>query len=102
MEIEEKTIAAVATMMRMLSNENRVRILYALHEKPKTWTELIFELKMNPKTLGHHLDYLREKRIVAENKPQGFKLTKAGRTFMEMSIEDIVSTVKKASEIIGQ
>ena len=102
MGIPEKAIASVATMMRMLGNENRLRILNALHERPKTWTELIFELRINSNTLKHHLDYLREKKLVIENEPQGFRLTDAGKSFMELSIEDIISTVEKAKEIIGE
>ena len=102
MKEEAKSLAAVAEMMRMLSNESRLHILYALYDKPKTWTELIFEIKTNPKSLKHHLDYLKRNKLVTRNKPQGFKLTQAGKAFMELSIEDIVSTVRKAREIVAR
>lgn len=102
MSVEEKTIATLATMMKMMSNKNRLRLLYSLREKPKTWTELMFQLQMNPKTLQHHLNYLRVNKMVKENKPHGFRLTEAGEAFMELGIEEILSTVKKAKEIVGE
>lgn len=72
MEIEKKTIRAVATMMRALANETRLSILYKLYEGPKTWTELIFELNLNPKSLRDHLDYLRKNGLVEKRKPGDF------------------------------
>lgn len=102
MSEEQKAIDVMETMLRMLANKNRINILYALLERAKTWTELIFELRMNPKTLKHHLDYLRREKLVTENEPQGFRLTEGGRAFMVLSIKDIISTVKKAKEILDE
>ena len=100
MDIEKGTIKAVASVMQIVANENRLRILVALQERPKTWTELMFELKMNPKTLEHHLVFLRKNGLVGENKPHGFRLTEAGQTFMRMSVQEIIHTARKAEEIV--
>lgn len=102
MKQKEKALAAVSTAMKMLSNQNRLRILNSLHERPKTWTELMFELRMNPKTLQHHLSCLRENKLVSQNKPHGFKLTEYGKSLIELSVRDVMSTVQKATEIVGR
>ena len=102
MEIEiEKTISAVAIMMRALANETRLKILYKLHESPKTWTELVSELNLNPKSLRDHLVYLRESGLVEKRKPVGFAITDAAKEFMESNLPKMISTVKKALEIAG-
>ena len=101
MEAERKMISAVATMMRALANETRLNILYKLHEGPKTWTELILELNLNPKSLRDHLDYLRKNGLVKKRKPLGFGLTDAAKEFMESNLPTIISTVKQALEIAG-
>lgn len=101
MEIEKKTMSAVAAMMRALANETRLNILYKLYEGPKTWTKLMFELKLNPKSLRDHLDYLRKNGLVETREPVGFGLTDAAKEFMESSLPEIISTVRQALEIVG-
>ena len=44
MKIERKAINAFIIMTQALSHEKRLNVLYSLYEKPKTWTELIFEV----------------------------------------------------------
>ena len=99
MEIEKKAMSAVAAMMRALANETRLRILYELRESSKTWTELMFELKLNPKSLRDHLDYLRKSGLVEKREPVGFGLTDAAKEFMESNLPQLISTVKQAVEI---
>jgi predicted transcriptional regulator len=88
--VVKKTDAnAVAIMMGALANETRLRILYSLYQRPKTWTELMFELKLNPKSLRDNLLYLRNSHLVQKRKPKGFELTEAGKAVMELSIKQI-------------
>jgi DNA-binding transcriptional ArsR family regulator len=100
MQIEKKTVTAYTIMMKALANETRLSILHSLHEKPKTWTELLFELKINPKSLRDHLGYLRKSGLVKRSKPSGFELSEAGKEFIESSLADIISTAKQAAQII--
>ena len=86
--------------MRALSNETRLDILYSLHEKPKTWTDLLFGLKINPKSLRDHLEYLRKSGLVKKREPVGFELTDAAKAFIENSLNDIMETAKKAAKIV--
>lgn len=87
-------------MMKALANETRLNIVNSLNNKPKTWTELLFELKVNPKSLRDHLAYLRRSGLVKKSEPHGFELTEAGRAFMQLSLENIINTAKRASQIV--
>jgi hypothetical protein len=64
----------------------------ALYEKPKTWTELIFELRANPKVLRDNLSYLRKSNLVQKKEPIGFELTEAGCAVMELSLKEILDS----------
>ena len=83
--------------MRALSNETRLSILNSLYEKPRTWTELQFKLKLNSKSLRDHLQYLRGSNLVRKRDPVGFELTEAGKAILELSMKDIL----EATEISG-
>ncbi len=85
--------------MKALSNEMRLGIINALYEKPKTWTELINELKINPKSLRDHLRFLSRSGLVRKRKPVGFELTEAGQAFIELSIGEIMTTMKKVAQL---
>lgn len=87
-------------MMKALANETRLSILHSLNEKPKTWTELLFELRINPKSLRDHLAYLRKSGLVRRSEPEGFELTEVAKAFIELSLEDIISTAKQAAKIV--
>lgn len=99
MQLEKKVISAYTRMMRALANETRLSILYALRYKQKLWTELLFELEINPKSLRDHLAYLRKSGLVRKSEPAGFELTEAARAFLELSLEEIMSTAKQAARI---
>jgi len=100
MDMEKKMMRAVASMMRALGNETRLNILYRLYEGPKTWTELIFELSLNPKSLRDHLSYLIENGLVEKTKPVGFGLTDPANEFLESTLPEIISTVKQALKVV--
>jgi predicted transcriptional regulator len=98
-ETENKAISAAAIMMKALANESRLRILYALYKRPRTWNELLFELKINPKSLRDHLGSLRKSRLVKKRDPVGFELTQSGKAVIELSLEEVISIAEKAMEI---
>lgn len=100
MKIEKSVISAYKVMMRALANETRLDIIYSLYDKPKTWTDLLFELRINPKSLRDHLQYLRKSGLVKKREPVGFELTSAAIAFIEISLKDIVETAKKALKIV--
>lgn len=86
--------------MKALANETRLSILHSLYDSPKKWNDLLFEFEINPKSLRDHLGYLRRSGLIRKRKPSGFELTDAARAFIELSLEDIISTAKKAAQIV--
>jgi len=74
-------------------------MLYSLYERSKTWSELIFEFQINPKSLRDHLYFLIESGLVRKKKDVGFELTDAATGFIETSLEELISTAEKAAEI---
>ena len=99
MKPKEKTLSAYAIILKALANETRLEILYSLYEQPRKWDDLIFELRVNPKSLRDHLRFLMNSNLVRRKKPAGFELTAAGKAFIDLSLKDIVKTVEKAVEI---
>jgi len=85
--------------MKALANETRLEILYSLYDKPKTWTELLFELQVNPKSLRDHLRFLERNGLVKKAKNVGFELTEAGQAFIELSLKDIINAIKQVSNL---
>ena len=99
MTIEKAAVKAFVAMMKALSNETRFNIVYSLYQKPKNWTELLFGLRVNPKSLRDHLRYLQEKGMVRKSNSVGFELTEAAKTFIKLSFKDVVRTAKLAAKI---
>jgi predicted transcriptional regulator len=91
---QNRKLKAIAIVMRALSNETRLSILNLLYKKPKTWTELQFELKLNSKSLRDHLQYLRDSNLVRKRRPVGFELTEAGKALLELSMKDILEATE--------
>ena len=83
-------------LMRALANETRLNMLLSLQEHRKTWTELLFELEINPKSLRDHLACLRKRGFIHKSKPVGFELTKPARTFIETSLSRLLSVTQLA------
>jgi len=102
MQTEKRVVSAYTMMMKALANETRLSILHSLKKKPKKWTDLLFELKINPKSLRDHLAYLRKTGLVRKSDPVGFELTEAARAFIDLSLEEIISTAKQAARIAGK
>jgi len=54
-----------ASICQALADPKRILILYALHEGPKTVTELTEQLDCPQPTVSRHLKVLRERMLVA-------------------------------------
>jgi len=92
---EEEDVKAIVIMLRALASEARLHLLKSLYEHPKTWTELVLELKVNPKVLRDNLAYLRKSNLVQRKNPVGFELTEAGRAVMELSLREILEASRE-------
>ncbi len=80
----EALATARVTMFKLLSNKNRIKILYSLYESDQRWSELSYGLGMNPKLLRDHLKYLIRYEIVT-HEDKVYKLTNFGRGLCELN-----------------
>jgi len=70
-------------IFQTLSNEHRINILYELYEGPKNWSEIMYEYRINPKSMGDHLTHLFERGYI-EKTDSGYALTREGREICEL------------------
>jgi predicted transcriptional regulator len=100
LDMLEVAAKAYARMAGIIANENRLKILILLERGPRTWTQLMFEVKVNPKVLRHHLIILRRYGLV-EKKRVGFAITNAGKALVKMSLDSIISKLSLAQQIVS-
>lgn len=88
--ITNGVFAAYFEITKLIANKTRWRILARLTEKETlTWPEMQFDLGINPNMIRHHLRKLLDANLIEEANP-GFRLTKAGKAVMTMSIKDMI------------
>lgn len=75
---------ALENVWQVLGNRNRIEILFNLCDSEQTWSELMFSLQMNPRTLSLHLKYLQEYDIVSKHDDK-YKLTSMGEKICELN-----------------
>ncbi len=63
-QLEHEVNLLHAGICQALADPKRILILYALHEGPKTVTELTESLAVPQPTVSRHLKVLRERRLV--------------------------------------
>lgn len=88
--MEKKYVA----VLKAFANGTRLHIIQQLLEKPRTWTQLMFELKLNPKSLRDHLKILQDTGIVTVNKPHGYKMTEVGKELILKILGPIIEMTK--------
>jgi DNA-binding transcriptional ArsR family regulator len=62
---DEKILEALARLFKLLSDPNRVRILFAIGKEKKSVSEIISETALSQTLVSFHLRPLRESGIVA-------------------------------------
>ena len=67
----------------ILVNEHRVNIIFELLKKPSTWSELMYDLRLNPRSLAIHLNYLQTNGIVTKDKKK-YALTERGQAICNL------------------
>lgn len=76
-------IISQKTIWKTLSNVNRINILYKLYEGDQIWSDLMFSLRINPKSLRDHLNFLEEYNMVTKNDGV-YSLTDFGKEVCEL------------------
>jgi DNA-binding HxlR family transcriptional regulator len=88
-------------IFKVLSNRNRVFILYELMKKKSSWSELMFELKITPKPLKLHLDLLKKNNLVSKDNNKKYSLTDRGISVCQLKFlkEDLEFAEEFAREL---
>ena len=84
--IQKRKALAIAyeTVWSVLGNRNRIEILFKLCESEQSWSDLMFSLQINPRSLSAHLKYLQEYKIVMKQ-DKDYMLTDLGEKICEMN-----------------
>ena len=90
----DNRLKSLALVIRALGNETRLKILSLLNNNPRTWTQLLQELQINPKSLRDHLQYLRNHDLVNKSDQIGFEITHAGKLLLEISLKEILAVIE--------
>ncbi len=64
--------------LKLLSKKGACEILFKLETGPKRFSQLMFEVKLNPGILSRHLKALMELEIVSKNSEM-YELTESGK-----------------------
>ena len=82
---KSKTLAiAYETVWKILANRNRIEILFKLCESEQNWSDLMFSLQINPRSLSAHLKFLQEYEIIKKNGKK-YYLTEIGEQICELN-----------------
>ncbi len=79
-----KNYSTAATMFKVLSNMNRLKIITCLEKESCSFGELLKELAINPKVLNDHLNILIANKLVAKSYPyRVYTLTPIGHVIKQ-------------------
>jgi len=96
------SLKVVAKIFDILGSESRLRILLSLREGRKTWTELMFEHRMNPKVLRDTLRTLMGAGFVKKARPFGFELTVVGSSVLRLLLEPLIAIPEDIKAILNR
>jgi len=96
------SLKVVAKIFDILGSESRLKVLLSLREGRKTWTELMFEHKMNPKILRDTLRALMSAGFVKKARPFGFELTVVGSSVLRLLLEPLITIPEDIKAILDR
>jgi len=96
------SLKVVAKIFDILGSESRLKILLSLREGRKTWTELMFEHRMNPKVLRDTLRTLMSAGFVKKARPFGFELTVVGSSVLRLLLEPLIAIPEDIKAILDR
>ena len=92
---------ALAMMHKLLSNSTRLRILSMLQEKSLSFSELLRELKVNPKVLNDGLNALSSYELIVKSYQHNvYVLTPLGRLAAEEGLLEMRTFTDQFLEIL--
>jgi len=100
-------ITGLLNQAKVFKNLKRYEILrYLCESGPAVWTDILFELRMNPKSVSDHLKVLQSRGMVERAGPQrgyGFRATEYGRRSLNFlyRVADIIEEYNLVNTILN-
>lgn len=76
--------------MGKLANPTRLSLFFELRKGSRTWSDLMFDFRLNPNSLGKHLQAMKTVGLVQKAGKKGYELTVIGYRVGE-ALESIVT-----------
>lgn len=88
----------LAALFQVLANASRIQILDLLRNNPpsKTFSDIMFSLRMNPNVMNQHLQRLIEFGLVKRTAEGHYKITDIGNLALSATSENILQIVENA------
>ena len=97
----------MSKVFKALGHPTRTRILEALGQYPKTYSNLVRDIGLDPQvyagTFNHHLKVLMEASLVEKSKNRSeYRLTSIGKTVLDFAGKTTDLYIKKEREVDTQ
>ena len=80
-------LLAYSWVWQILVNHNRLKIIDYLSKQRSRWTDMLFDTRLNPRTLSTHLKFLIDHRIVVK-RDKHYCLTSLGEKLSHFNFID--------------
>jgi DNA-binding HxlR family transcriptional regulator len=71
-------------VLKLLARSGVCEVLFKLETEPRKFSQLIFDVKINPGALSRHLKNLVELGVVSKNDQEMYELTEYGRELVSI------------------
>ncbi len=85
----------IATICKILSDENRLRLLLAIRGEKKTVSQLVEELGLSQPLVSHHLKELRYSHLVKAERNGPF-------VYYELSTDNIINMLSQFDSLVAE
>jgi DNA-binding transcriptional ArsR family regulator len=80
-------LSSISSILRLVGEENRLKILYILKDGQHCVCEIEKHLKLSQSLISHHLKDLRDASLIEDEKKQQwvhYSLTKKGKSIIDL------------------
>ena len=85
----------IATICKILSDENRLRLLLAIRNEKKSVSQLVEELGLLQPLVSHHLKELRHSHLVKAERDGPF-------VYYELSTDNIINMLSQLDSLVSE
>lgn len=97
-EAEEVVYNALFSILKLLGNANRFKIIKMLEDNRMTFNQIVYELKISPKTVSAHIKKLIAAGLI-KKADQGYALTKAPKAILNLSINEMIEIIRELNNL---